>query len=98
MRTIYEDENRFEGTHKGGTIDIFWDGRPEGYGEGDGYGGWYIQVRWKDGGLLYDGWAPEAAVTMADAKKEACRGAGLDEQLSKRERKPKMLHGLPVPA
>jgi len=37
----------------------------------------YIRVTHVSGGMLYDGWAPEDVTTMAQAKAEALRGAGL---------------------
>lgn len=43
---------------------------------------WYIQVRSENGGHLYDGWAPAAVRTMAQAKREAIVGAGLDKPKS----------------
>ena len=67
MRTISEDANHFHGTHKGATLEIELD-------EDDC---WYIIVRWKDGGLLYDGWAPDNIFTLEQAKAEAVRGACL---------------------
>lgn len=93
MRTIRETKYRFEGTHKGCSIDIQWDGDED---EGDGCAGWYIRVRTEKGcgGYLYDGWAPSSVCTMAEAKAEAIRGSCLDRP--KPPRKPKMLHGLPV--
>ena len=69
MRTLSKSRNHFCGTHKGAHIDI----------EREPDGRFYIMVRWKDGGLLYDGWAPESIRRMADAKRQARRGACLDE-------------------
>lgn len=68
MRILSERRGYFRGTHKGGTLEITCvpDGR------------FYIIVLWKDGGALYDGWAPDHVRTMREAKKEAVRGACLD--------------------
>lgn len=67
MRTISEDERHFYGTHKGATLEIELDDDER----------WYIIVRWKDGGYLYDGWAPSSVTTLKEAKAEAVRGARL---------------------
>jgi hypothetical protein len=70
MRTIEKRRGYFRGTHKGGEIEIERDhdilDRK-----------FYIRVRWKDGGYLYDGYSPAGVETMADAKREAIRGAQL---------------------
>lgn len=68
MRIISKSRNHFHGTHKGGEIEI----------ERESDGRFYIRVRWKDGGYLFDGWARNAT-TMREAKREAIRGACLDE-------------------
>lgn len=67
MRIIEQNRVWFRGTHKGAEIAI----------EREPDHRFYIQVRWKDGGLLYDGWAPDSVTTVAEAKREAIRGAGL---------------------
>ena len=68
MRVLSKSKDHFCGTHKGGHIDI----------EREPDGRFYIMVRWTDGALLYDGWAPESVSTMVQAKREAMRGAQLD--------------------
>jgi len=68
MRTISKSRTAFHGSHKGAVIGI----------EREDGGRFYIRVTHKDGGYLYDGWAPETVRTMAEAKKEARRGACLD--------------------
>lgn len=69
MRILDKRRGYFRGTHKGAEIEIERD---------PGFDGkFYIIVTWKDGGYLYDGWAPEGVDTMAQAKKEAIRGATL---------------------
>ena len=73
MRILEKSRGYFRGTHKGATIEIE---RDHDYPEHK----FYIRVRWKDGGYLYDGYSPEAVVTMAQAKREAIRGACLDER------------------
>lgn len=67
MRIISKDRNHFRGTHKGATLEI----------ERERDGRFYILVLWKDGGAMYDGYAPETITRMSDAKKEAIRGACL---------------------
>lgn len=67
MRIINKSRNSFEGTHKGAHISI----------DRERDGRFYIQVRWKDGGMMYDGYAPEEIRTMAAAKREAIKGAAL---------------------
>jgi hypothetical protein len=44
-----------------------------------GESNFYIWVRATDGGYLYDGYAPAGITTLAEAKREAIRGAMLDE-------------------
>lgn len=68
MRILSKSRKHFQGTHKGATIEI----------EREPDGRFYIQVRWKDGGMMYDGWAPDEVRRMKDAKREAIRGACLD--------------------
>jgi hypothetical protein len=68
MRIVSKSRNHFHGTHKGAEIEI----------ERERNGRFYIIVRAKDGGLLYDGWAPESLANMRAAKIEAIRGAQLD--------------------
>lgn len=70
MRTLEKRRGYFHGTHKGATIQIERD-------RADERRRFYIIVWWKDGGRLYDGWAPEEITTMAEAKREAIKGAGL---------------------
>lgn len=67
MRIVSKSRNHFHGWLKGGEIDI----------QREPDGGFYIIVKWKDGGYLYDGWAPETVRTMREAKREAIRGAQL---------------------
>lgn len=74
MRTLEKRRGYFRGTHKGAEIEIRRDRDCAGRS-------FYIIVTWKDGGHLYNGWAPEAVVTIAQAKREARRGACLDETL-----------------
>ena len=71
MRIIHQDRDSFHGTHKGATITIEPDF------DFPHLHRFYIQVRWKDGGLLYDGYSPEHVRTIAEAKREAIRGAML---------------------
>lgn len=71
MRIIEQRRGYFYGTHKGATIEIEAN---KDYPEHK----FYIRVRWKDGGMMYDGYAPEGITTMAHAKREAIRGACLD--------------------
>lgn len=72
MRVLEKRRGHFSGTHKGADIEINRDpcpGAPERK--------FYIQVRAKSGGLLYDGWSPEGVNTIAEAKREAIKGAQL---------------------
>ncbi len=76
MRIKEQTSKRFRGTHKGYEISIELDEEDE---EEYGYGRFYIRVQSiENGGHLYDGWAPESVTTIAEAKKEAIRGSGLD--------------------
>ncbi|SFG85327.1 hypothetical protein [Methylobacterium gossipiicola] len=84
MRIEQQSARHFWGTHKGAQIQI--DREPDGT--------FYIIVTTRNGGTLYDGWAPRDVVTMAQAKRQAVKGACLDRP--KLPRKLKMLHGLPV--
>lgn len=70
MRIIESRRGYFRGTHKGAEIEIERD---------HGMSGriFYIRVTHADGGMLYDGWAPEEVTTMPEAKREAIRGACL---------------------
>jgi hypothetical protein len=71
MRVLEKRRGYFRGTHKGGEIEIERDyDIPERK--------FYIRVIWKDGGYLYDGYSPVGVETMAEAKREAIRGACLD--------------------
>ncbi len=72
MRFLEKSRGYFRGTHQGGEIEIQRDpcpGAPERK--------FYIIVRWKDGGYLYNGWSPEGVDTMAEAKRDAIKGACL---------------------
>lgn len=73
MRIISKSRKHFVGTHKGATIEI------DRESEGRFRPRFYITVRWKDGGLLYDGLAPKNISRMRDAKREAVRVAQLDQ-------------------
>ena len=73
MRILEKGRGYFYGTHKGATIEIsrdhdFFDRK------------FYILVTAKDGCRLYDGYSPVGVDTMAQAKREAIRGACLDEK------------------
>ena len=71
MRIIEKSRGYFRGTHRGATIEIERDHDiPDRK--------FYIRVTWKDGGMMYDGYSPEGIETMAEAKREAIRGACLD--------------------
>lgn len=70
MRIREKSRGYFRGTHKGAEIEIE---RNHDYPQHK----FYIRVRWKDGGHLYDGYSPEGIDTMAQAKREAIRGACL---------------------
>ena len=75
MRILEKNRGYFRGTHKGATIEI-----ERGCTEVlDGTSHFYIQVRARDGGHLYDGYSPPGITTMAAAKREAIRGACLGE-------------------
>ena len=67
MRIISKSRMHFYATHKGASIEI----------ERESDGRFYIIVREKDGGYLYDGWAPENITRMRDAKRQAIEGACL---------------------
>lgn len=73
MRIIEKRRGYFLGTHKGAQIEVMRD-------RGDFRHRFYIRVRADngEGGHLYDGWSPEGIITMAQAKREAIRGACLD--------------------
>ena len=70
MRIVEKRRGFFRGTHKGADIQIERDRTHED-------SRFYIRVRWKDGGHLYDGWAPAEITSMEMAKREAIKGAGL---------------------
>lgn len=76
MRILQKKRGYFRGTHKGATIEIE---RNHDYPDHK----FYIRVKWKDGGYLYNGYSPESVESMAQAKREACWGAGLDERPAK---------------
>ena len=73
MRTIEKSRGYFRGTHKGATVEIERDHDIPARK-------FYIRVTHADGGMMYDGYSPEGIETMAEAKKEARRGACLDER------------------
>jgi hypothetical protein len=68
VRILSQSRGHFSGTHKGAWIEI----------DREANGRFYIVVTWKDGGRLYDGWAPQSVRTIREAKAEAIRGACLD--------------------
>ena len=67
MRVIDKSRRLFLGTHKGASIQIEREPKAQ----------FYIIVHAADDGTLYDGWAPESVRTMAEAKREAIKGACL---------------------
>lgn len=67
MRIISRSRKHFYGTHKSATLNI----------EREADGRFYIIVTYRDGGTLYDGWAPDHVRTMKAAKAEALRGSCL---------------------
>src|SRR5690554_4274149 len=69
MRIIESRRGYFLGTHKGHNIEIERDHDIE-----DCH--FYIRV-WNDFGHAYDGYSPAGITTIAEAKKEALRGACL---------------------
>jgi len=71
MRIIGKGRGWFRGRHKGAEINI----------EREPDGRFYIIVTARDGGHLYDGWAPETVTTMQAAKAEALRGSCLTANL-----------------
>ena len=75
MRIIEKRRGYFRGTHKGAEIEIERETPPARMIDGDS--NFYIRVTWKDGGMLYDGYAPVGITTMPEAKREAIRGAQL---------------------
>ena len=68
-RVWTHSDTEFYGLYKGCTIHC--------EREDDEPRWWYIQVRYKDGGLLYDGYAPDEIETTEQAIAEAIRGACL---------------------
>lgn len=74
MRIEESRRGYFRGTHKGAQIEIERDPCP---GAPDRK--FYIRVRAQNGsgGHLYDGWSPEGVNTMAEAKRDAIKGACL---------------------
>lgn len=72
MRVLEKRRGYFRGTHKGGEIEIERDPLPS-----EPSRKFYIRVTWKNGGMLYNGWSPPGIDTMAQAKREAIRGACL---------------------
>lgn len=75
MRVIEKRRGYFHGTHKGATIEIERDPAPF-----DPERKFYIIVRWKDGGYLYQGWSPAGVNSMAEAKRDAIKGACLNSK------------------
>lgn len=73
MRIIEKTRGYFRGTHKGATIEI--EREP-----GASHRKFYIRVTHADGCMMYDGYSPEGIETMAEAKREAIRGACLDKK------------------
>lgn len=71
MRILETSRGYFRGTHKGATIEIE---RDHDYPQHK----FYIRVRGRDGCYMYDGYSPEGIETMAQAKRDAIRGACLD--------------------
>ena len=71
MRIVSKSCQHFLGTHKGAEISIEREHDP------NVSGAFYIIVTATDGGCLYDGWSPPGVLTMAEAKREAIRGACL---------------------
>ena len=71
MRILEQRSAYFRGTHKGAEIEIERD-------RDLANRKFYIRVRAKDGGYLYDGYSPEGITTIDQAKREAIRGACLD--------------------
>ncbi|RVO41321.1 hypothetical protein CN093_08625 [Sinorhizobium meliloti] len=76
MRILEKGRGYFRGTHKGAEIEIE---RDHDYEDRK----FYIRVRWKDGTYMYDGYSPEGINTMGEAKREAIRGACLDEKAAR---------------
>lgn len=75
MRIIESKRGYFKGTHKGALVEIEADKDLPDHK-------FYIRVRADngDGGHLYDGYSPVGITTMAEAKREAIRGACLDRK------------------
>jgi len=73
MRIIEKRRGYFLGKHKGASIEIARDKTFDSEGQK-----FYINVTHSDGGILYDGWSPTGVNTMAEAKREAIKGACLD--------------------
>lgn len=71
MRILKSGRGYFHGTHKGCEIVIERDKEHPDQA-------FYIIVTAANGGHLYDGWAPANIRTIAEAKREALRGACLD--------------------
>lgn len=71
MRIIEKTRGYFRGTHKGAAIER----EP-----GASHRKFYIRVTHADGTMMYDGYSPEGIETMAEAKREAIRGACLDQR------------------
>ena len=67
MRIIKKSRDNFFGSHKGSLISI----------ERERDGRFYIVVHDEAGLTSYAGWAPLTVTTMAEAKREAIKGACL---------------------
>lgn len=67
MRIIKQTAREFLGTHKRHDVEI----------ERQSDGSFYIIVSAPNGCKAYDGYAPRSVVTMAQAKREAIKGAML---------------------
>ncbi|WP_312066057.1 hypothetical protein [Brevundimonas sp.] len=72
MRILEKSRGYFRGTHKGCTIEIERDRTASSFRHK-----FYITVQGSDGCYRYDGWSPEGVETMAEAKREAIKGACL---------------------
>lgn len=73
MRIVSKSRDHFHGTHKGAVIEIDREKPSPPRGHSCRF---YIRV-FDDHGYRYDGWSPKGVDTMAEAKREAVRGAML---------------------
>lgn len=79
MRIIKSERGYFLGTHKGHEVEI-----ERAFDCPDSH--FYVWVRSLESGLhAYDGYSPYGITTMAEAKREALRGACLDSQPAARQ-------------